>query len=114
MDWYHYAPIDNTDDQITGSDSQYDFAVLHLSTPLPVGSMVPEANFGGGVVHATGYPASAFGAQVDRVETVVRAANLSLLVGENTGGGTSGGPLWVMRDDGAHVVGLISTGTGAV
>lgn len=112
VSWYRYAPIDDAGDRISGSQSQYDFAVLHLSRSFDVGAMIPEANFGGGTVHASGYPASAYGAQVDRVEDVARAPGLNLLVGADTESGTSGGPLWVMRDDGAHVVGLVSTGDG--
>jgi V8-like Glu-specific endopeptidase len=55
----HYMAIQDPGDTISLDQSQYDFAVIHLSTPFNLGTMGLESNFTGGLVNVTGYPAAA-------------------------------------------------------
>jgi V8-like Glu-specific endopeptidase len=61
--YFHYMQIQDPGDMITGQQSQYDYAVIHLSTPFTnLGTMGLESNFNGGTVNVTGYPAYLGGA----------------------------------------------------
>jgi V8-like Glu-specific endopeptidase len=113
----HYFAIDDADDLITNEQSQNDYALIHLSSPFEdVGTMGVEANFPGGTVNITGYPASAGGAQVTSTQTNTVDPNYTLLDGTSIGAGSSGGPVWVWTASGPEVVGLVSSigphGTG--
>jgi V8-like Glu-specific endopeptidase len=108
--YFHYFPIDDANRSITNEQSQYDYAVIHLSTPFTsAGYMGIESNFAGGSVNITGYPASAGGAQVDSTQSVTRDPNYTLLDGTALGEGSSGGPLWIETAGGPSVVGLVSS-----
>jgi V8-like Glu-specific endopeptidase len=54
----HYNPISDPNGEITTQQSQYDYAVIHLSTSFSsVGTMGLDTNFLGGLANLTGYPA---------------------------------------------------------
>ena len=113
----HYFEIDDADDLITNEQSQTDYALIHLSSPFEdVRTMGLEANFSGGTVNITGYPASAGGDQVTSTQTDSVDPNYTLLDGTSIGAGSSGGPVWVETASGPDVVGLVSSiapdGTG--
>ncbi len=110
----HYNPIvDNP--TIPATDSQNDFAIIHLAQPVPgAGNMVVTSSFAAGAVHVTGYPGFAGQVMVDDAQSV--AANLSYTIwdGTLTGAGSSGGPVWVYGADGRpDLVGLVSAQVGA-
>ena len=70
--YVHTVGISDSNGLLSFADSQYDYAVIHLSHPIAsAGTMGLLANFGGGAVHATGYPASSGGRMTDIVETVI-------------------------------------------
>jgi V8-like Glu-specific endopeptidase len=107
---FHYFDIDDLNRVITNQQSQFDYAVIHLATPFSsAGTMGISANFGGGTVDVSGYPASASGAQVDSVQTVTKDPTYTLLDGTAIGEGSSGGPVWGENSSGQpFVVGIIS------
>ncbi len=105
----HYSNIDDSNHSITFSDSQNDFAVIHLAHPLAVGTMGYQAGFSGGAVHITGYPASANGEMVDSQQSVFLDSPYSLFDGQSIGAGSSGGPVWISQNGAPEVVGLVST-----
>jgi V8-like Glu-specific endopeptidase len=112
----HYFAIDDGADLISNEQSQSDYALIHLSSAFDVGTMGVEANFSGGTVNITGYPASAGGNQVTSTQTDTVDPHYTLLDGTSIGAGSSGGPVWVRTASGPEVVGLVSSvgphGTG--
>ena len=113
----HYFQINDANDLISSQQSQSDYAIIHLSSSFDsVGTMGVEANFAGGTVNVTGYPASADGAQVTSTQTVTVDPYYTLLEGTSIGAGSSGGPVWIDTTAGPEVVGLVSSvganGTG--
>jgi V8-like Glu-specific endopeptidase len=111
----HYNAVDDANQEITNSQSQLDYAVIHLAQPISgIGQMGLQANFPGGAVNVTGYPASAGGAQVTGDETVTDDPTYSLLDGPPLGPGSSGGPVWITGSNGQpYVVGLTSSGVAS-
>ncbi len=110
--YVHYFPVDDANRTITNQQSQFDYAVIHLATPFTsAGFMGLEANFAGGPVDITGYPASANGAQVTSSQTVAVDPNYTLLDGTALGEGSSGGPVWISTASGPDVVGTVSSGS---
>ena len=91
--YFHYFPIDDANRSITNQQSQYDYAVIHLSTPFTsAGYMGIAPNFAGGSVNITGYPSSAGGAQVDSTQKALpEIRTYTLLDGTALGEGSSGG-----------------------
>lgn len=110
--YFHYHAINDAGGLISLSDSQYDYAVIHLNTAFSLGYMGYESLFPGGAVHVTGYPASSGGGETDFTETVTRNPAYTLLDGTDTGQGSSGGPVWVMQNGGPYVVGVVSSANG--
>ena len=110
--YYHSNPVDDAGDRINAPNSQSDYAIIHLSRPIDVGTMGYESNFPGGAVHVTGYPDNQGGAEIDTTETVTKDPFYSLLDGGDTGMGSSGGPVWVLQNGLPYVVGLVSSGNG--
>jgi V8-like Glu-specific endopeptidase len=111
--YIHYFQIDDAGDTISSDQSQYDYAVIHLSSSFDVGSMGIESNFEGGPVNVTGYPGSAGGAQVNSSQTVTPDPYYTLLDGTALGKGSSGGPVWIETSGGPEVVGIVSSENGA-
>jgi V8-like Glu-specific endopeptidase len=110
----HYFPIHDANDLIPYDQSQYDYAIIHLSSPFAdAGTMGIESNFGGGAVSVTGYPVSAGGTQVDSQQTVTLDPVYTLLDGTSLGPGSSGGPVWIETGVGPDVVGIVSSGNGS-
>lgn len=106
----HYFQIaDNP--SISPTDSQTDYAIIHLSSPLAgLGTMGMTSDFAGGTVHVTAYPASADGSMVDSLQAITVDPNYSLFDGPSLGEGSSGGPVWVYGSDGTpYIVGLVSS-----
>jgi V8-like Glu-specific endopeptidase len=114
--YIHYELINNENDKISNQDSQFDFALIHLASPLPqVGYMGMLANYSGGQVNITGYPGTSNGLQVNSVQNVTLRSGLSLFDGRALGAGSSGGPLWIDKGQGQgpQVVGLVSASDAA-
>ncbi len=106
----HYSQV-GANDTITLSDSQSDYAIIHLSQPFTAtGNMGVQANFAGGPVHVTGYPGAANGTMIDSPQTVAVDPAYTLLDGTALGQGSSGGPVWIYGADALpYVVGLVSS-----
>ncbi len=110
---FRYELIDDSNGGITNQQSQYDYAVIHLTAPLlNIGYMGLTANFTGGPANVSGYPASAFGNQVTSAQTTTLDPNYTVLDGTSLGEGSSGGPVWIASPSGPLVVGLVSTASG--
>ena len=114
---FHFYAISDSGDLLASSDSQYDFALLHLSQPVPgVVPMQLAPNFDGGPIHATGYPDYLGGTVMDDVLTTAdRPLFLSDLdLSDPLGSGMSGGPLWqalsTPQGDQTYCLGVVSTG----
>jgi V8-like Glu-specific endopeptidase len=110
----NYNEVDDASDVESEQQSQEDFALIELATPFAsIGAMTLEANYTGGSVNVTGYPASANGVMVNSIQTVTQDPYYSLLDGADLGSGSSGGPVWYDGPgDVPEVVGLVSTGNG--
>lgn len=113
----HYFPAAQTNNAITAPESQIDFAVIHLSSPVLNASYLGfSSDFTGGLAHVTGYPVSAGGVQVDSSQAVRRDLDYMLLDGTAIGPGSSGGPVWIEQNGRASIVGIVSSqgydGTG--
>lgn len=108
----HYFPI-NDDPSITLDDLQMDYSIIHLSKPVIGGStMQLSPDFAGGVVHVTGFPASAMGAMIDDVQSISTDPAYTIYEGGAVGAGTSGAPVWTLdADNTAHLVGIVSSAT---
>ena len=113
--YFHYFTIQDTNDIITSQQSQFDYAVIHLSQPFNnLGRMGLESNFQGGYVNVTGYPAVLNGAMENSSQYVTVDPVYSLLDGTEIGPGSSGGPVWISGNGGGpYVVGLVSSGMGS-
>lgn len=109
----HYFRINDPNDTISTSQSQFDYAVVHLSQPFPdLGYMELQSGFAGGPVNVTGYPAIANGLMESSQQTVVQDPIYSVLEGVTIGQGSSGGPVWITGESGPYVVGTVSSGQG--
>ena len=107
---YHYNQINDADGLLSNQQSQFDYAVIHLASPLTsAGVMGLQANFPGGAVHVSGYPGSAYGEQVTSTQLAVRDPRYTLLDTSTIGLGSSGGPVWIETETGPYVVGTISS-----
>ena len=108
----HYNAINDAGGMLGLADIANDFAVIHLTSPVPsaVGTMALGAEYGQGVVTVSGYPGYS-GMQYDVSEAVATLAPSNLLTGGSLGPGSSGGPVWVGGAAGATVVGTVSAGS---
>ncbi len=113
----HSMPIQDPSGFISNQQSQIDYAVIHLSQPFTnLGTMGIEADFPGGSVNVTGYPASSNGQIESSQQSISLVPNLSVFQGIALGKGSSGGPVWITGSNGGpYVVGTVSSagGTGA-
>ncbi len=82
---FHYSPIFDPNDTISTAQSQFDYAVIHLSQSFDVGSMGLQAGFAGGAVNVTGYPVSGNGLMVSSQQIVVQDPNYTVLDGSTIG-----------------------------
>ena len=113
----HYYQINDSNDLINQSNSQYDFAVIDFAKNLSsFGSFGLQTNYTGGTVHLTGYPASAGGAQTDQTGQVSLDPSYSVLDYGSVAPspGNSGGPLWFYQGTSPYAVGVVSTTGWAV
>jgi len=112
----HYNTISDPNNEITTQQSQYDYAVIHLSTSFSnVGTMGLDTNFQGGLANVTGYPADLDGQMEDVQENFTLNPYYSVLDGTSIGEGSSGGPVWVLGPNGLpDVVALVSSAEGGV
>lgn len=110
----HYNPINDSNDNIALSDIPNDYALIHLSAPLDVGTMAIGTSLAAGPVVVSGYPGTAGGQQVNQVQQVT--AGSGVLLGQSIGAGSSGGPVWTNPFGSPEVDGLVSasssSGTG--
>lgn len=108
--YIHYFDIQDPDDTISTQQSQYDYAVIHLSTSFPsLGHMGIESNYVGGEVDVTGYPAVDDGDQITEPEVVSLNPSYTVYDGTGIGAGSSGGPIWIDGSGGPSVIGLVSS-----
>jgi V8-like Glu-specific endopeptidase len=111
----HYNQVNDSNGEITEGDSQRDYALIHLDTPLgPLGTFGVTANYAGGQVNVTGYPGYLDGALDNAAENVALDPYVTLLEGPSIGPGSSGGPVWTNGADGPQVVGVVSSAQGTV
>ena len=110
-----YNPVADAGGRISNSDSQNDYAVIHLDHPIyAAGTMGLEADFTGGSASVTGYPAAAGGVLVSTGQTVSKDPYYDLLDGAPLGPGSSGGPVWTTGANGLpYVVGVVSSENNA-
>jgi V8-like Glu-specific endopeptidase len=110
----HYNPVQDSGGQISLDQSQYDYAVIHLSRPFPTaGTMGLQADFPGGSVTVSGYPGDSGGRLDNSQQNVTKDPYYTLLDGTSIGPGSSGGPVWIFNAGGnSEVVGLVSSGAG--
>lgn len=109
---FDYNAVADAGGMITQDQSQYDFAVIKLAQPIGVGTMGMRANWAGGAASVTGYPATSYGAQVTAYESFVPLFQYAVYDGTALGPGSSGGPVWIERNNAPQVVGLVSSGDG--
>jgi V8-like Glu-specific endopeptidase len=99
---------------ISSEDSQSDFAVIKVANlPATYGTFNLQANYAGGTVNLTGYPAGSTDQDND-VGTVTKDASFDVLdYGPSNDvvavSGESGGPLWTFSGTSPTAVGLVST-----
>ena len=112
----HYFDVQDAHDLISNDQSQYDYAVIHLSQSFAgLGTMGLEAAFEGGNAIVSGYPGYLNGAIENSQEYFSVNPTYTLLDGSSIGVGSSGGPVWVTGSNGEpYVVGLVSSGDGGV
>nr|MDA8248634.1 Hint domain-containing protein [Rhodospirillales bacterium] len=110
-DHFHYNQIQDPNDSISLQQSQYDYALIHLTHSFTLaGTMGIRSNYAGGFASVTGYPASQNGAQVTYTEYMQPNWFYTIYSGVALGKGSSGGPVWVTGADGSpYVVGLVSS-----
>ncbi|MBV8930340.1 MAG: trypsin-like serine protease, partial [Mycobacteriaceae bacterium] len=110
---YHFMPIADPNDTLTGDQSQIDYAVIHLSQPFTgLGTFGLLPGFSGGTANLTGYPGTGNGYQQTLTGTYTQDPTYTLLDGPALGPGSSGGPLWVSTTSGAGIIGVVSTAVG--
>jgi Ca2+-binding RTX toxin-like protein len=117
----HTFQINDGNDLIPNSDSQFDFAIIDFADDISeFGSFGIQANFGGGQVHMTGYPAISGGLQSDQTGFVQKDPIYSLLDYQTVhpSPGSSGGPIWIdLGTSGSalpYIVGVVSTEAAGV
>jgi YD repeat-containing protein len=109
---WHYNQVDDSGGMMSRASSVLDFAIIDVAADLSSYSQFGLlANFTGGAVHMTGYPANAGVNQIDQVGTVYADPNYNVLdYGTiSASPGNSGGPLWINTASGLDVVGIVST-----
>jgi len=111
---FHYFQIQDPNDTISPFQSQFDYAVIHLSQSFSsLGTMGLLAGFSGGTVNVTGYPTVAGELMESSQQTVTQDPFYSVLDGTSIGPGSSGGPVWINGTNGLpQVVGVVSSGQG--
>ena len=99
---------------MTKAQSSSDYATINTSYTF-TSWMGVLLNYAGGVVNATGYPATAGGYQTTQVGTISADPVSSVLDYEtlSTSDGNSGGPLWLDFNGSDDVAGVVSTGSWA-
>jgi V8-like Glu-specific endopeptidase len=112
--YIHYFQIQDPGDLISIQQSQYDYAVIHLSKPFTgLGTMGLRSNFSGGLANVTGYPGAFGGQMITSPQYVTQDPNYTVLDGSSLGHGSSGGPVWITGSDGSpRVVGVVSSEAG--
>ena len=113
---FHYNRVDDRDDELSRAGSAEDFAVINTTRDLSrFGSFDIAADFAGGRVNVSGYPANRGLAQVRTTGSVTASAVGSVLNynGFSLSPGYSGRPLWVNQGTAADpvpaVAGVVST-----
>jgi YD repeat-containing protein len=109
---WHFNQVNDSGGMMSQASSASDFAIIDVSTDLSAYTQFGlYANYTGGTVHLTGYPASAGVTQTDVVGTVFADPNYNVLDygSVSASPGNSGGPLWINTASGPEVVGIVST-----
>lgn len=113
----HYNPIDDSNDMISLSDTQDDYAIIHLATPFTGDTIFSlDANYADTApqqtaeVNTAGYPSSADGALVAYTGAITVDPYFTTYFGASLGPGSSGGPVWFTNTDGEPTeVGIVSS-----
>jgi len=113
--YIHYFQIQDPGDTITTQQSQFDYAVIHLSESFTdLGTMGIQSDFEGGWVNVTGYPGSLNGQMENSQQYVTLDPSYTVFEGTTIGKGSSGGPVWITGSNGdPYVVGVVSSGDGS-
>ncbi|OMI00276.1 hypothetical protein BSN85_34995 [Bradyrhizobium brasilense] len=116
----HFFEVSD-DPTISQQQSQFDYAIIDFATDLSgFGWFGILTDYAGGMVHATGYPASAGFVQTDTIGSVYQDPGYAVLdYGTlSTSPGNSGGPIWYDAGGAGnplpYVVGIVSTGSWGV
>ena len=107
----HYNPIDDSGGKLSLDQSQNDYAVIHLSTPIYRGTNFGVlSDFQAGTATLAGYPGSANGQLLTDTGLVAIYPGISVLSSDALGPGSSGGPVLVTGPDGQqYSAGVISS-----
>ncbi len=116
-EWNYYDWDFNSDDLVTRAESEYDVAVVGLSTNLGdlTGWFAISTNYSSGYYNLTGYPSvyrGSGGAQQTNDYGYATEDPYNYVfnyVSIETNPGNSGGPLWFQDANGPHVVGIASS-----
>jgi V8-like Glu-specific endopeptidase len=109
--YFHYNQIQDPNDLISLQQSQFDYAVIHLSQPFnDLGTMQLLSSFSGGLANVTGYPGVLDGQMENSLQETTLDPSHTLLDGTSIGDGSSGGPVWVTEGQGVpYVVAIVSS-----
>ena len=108
---FHYIQIQDLNDLISLQQSQFDYAVIHLSRPFnDLGTMELLPGFPGGLANVTGYPGVLDGQMESSLQEITLDPSHTLLDGTSIGDGSSGGPVWVTEGQGVpYIVAVVSS-----
>ena len=111
----HYNQVNDSGDLISLADTGLDYAIIHLTTPVPgaVGTMSLGSDYTSGLATVSGYPAGVAG-QVDQPEAISTYITYNILTGLGLGAGSSGGPVWTGGTSNPTVVGIVSSGSAGL
>src|SRR5262249_38132285 len=104
--------VNDAGGMMSQASSASDFAIIDVATDLSAYTQFGlYANYTGGTVHMTGYPANAGVTQTDQVGTVYADPYYNGLDYGTISASprNSGGPLWINTASGPEVVGIVST-----
>jgi V8-like Glu-specific endopeptidase len=114
VDNFHVFEVNDGNHQIALDQSQHDFALLHLHTPIngvTHGTMGIATDFVQGDLNVTGFPGNAGTTLMETTTACQRDATYQIIdYGDDLGQGSSGGPLWEYINGKPYVCGIVSSG----
>lgn len=120
-EWNYFDWDFNGDDLLTRAESEFDLAIVGLSTTLgnQTGWFGMSTNYSSGYYNLSGYPGVYTGTNGARLTNDYGLVNEDPVnyvfnyVSVESNPGNSGGPLWYQGSNGPYVVGIASTGSWA-